>query len=171
MWQFNGKTRPPFAEAPGPDQESVWDYPRPPAISADSRHVIVKNQDVIIADSIHAVRILETASPPTYYVPPQDVNSEYIVAAAGSSFCEWKGEAHYFSLDSPQAKISQVGWFYPEPNPDFARIAGYFSFYPAKIECYVDTELVRAQPGGFYGGWVTDDIVGPIKGLRGTSHW
>lgn len=171
MWQFNGKNRPPFAEEPESGQESVWDYPRPPMISQDSRRVIVKHEDLVIADSIHAVRILETASPPTFYIPPKDVRPEFIAPAAGSSFCEWKGEAHYFSLDSPHARIPQVGWFYPQPRPDFAEIAGFFSFYPAKIECYVDAELVRPQPGGFYGGWITDDIVGPIKGLRGTSHW
>lgn len=171
MWQYNGKIRPPFAEEPGPGQESVWDYPRPPAISEDTRHVIVKVQNDIIVDSHRPVRILETASPPTYYIPPEDVDREYLVAAPGSSLCEWKGEAHYFSLDSPRAKIPNIGWFYPKPNPDFAKIAGYFSFYPARIECYVDDERVQPQPGGFYGGWVTDAIVGPVKGLRGTSHW
>lgn len=171
MWQFTGKNRPPFAEEPGPDQESVWDYPRPPVLREDRRHVLVKHQDSVIADSTRTVRILETASPPNFYIPPEDVDAGLLSPAAGSSFCEWKGEAHYISLAAPSAEVAHVGWFYPQPHRDFVSIAGYFSFYPAKIECYVDDERVRPQPGGFYGGWLTDEIIGPIKGLRGTSHW
>jgi len=171
MWQFTGKNRPPFAEEPGPGQESVWDYSRPPAIREDDRRVIVKYQDTVIADSIRAVRILETASPPTFYIPPEDVDIGCLAPAAGSSFCEWKGEARYWSLASSIGDVPHLGWSYPEPRPAFGSIAGYFSFYPGKVECYVDGERVRPQPGGFYGGWLTDDIVGPVKGLRGTSHW
>ena len=171
MWQFTGKNHPPFADAPGPGQESVWDYPRPPAIRDDSRRVIVKHRNIVIADSIGAVRVLETASPPTFYIPPEDVDYVRIVPSAGSSFCEWKGEAHYWSLAATVGEARHIGWSYPKPQPDFARIAGYLSFYPGKIECYVDLERVRPQPGGFYGGWLTDEIVGPVKGPQGTSHW
>jgi uncharacterized protein (DUF427 family) len=168
---YNGCRRPPFAEEPGPRRESVWDYPRPPAICKDSRRVTVKTADFVLVDSHRAIRILETASPPTFYIPPEDVDTSYLIPCAGSSYCEWKGLAQYWSLSSPGREVQQAGWSYPQPNPDFAQIAGYFAFYPGKLECYVDGERVHPQPGGFYGGWLTGEIAGPVKGLPGTHSW
>ncbi len=167
-WNFRGQGRPPFAIEPGPGQESVWDYPRPPAMVADSRRVVVKAGELVIADSTATVRICETASPPAFYVPPADVNMAHLVIAAGSSFCEWKGAARYWRLDHSE---QPVGWDYPEPMAGSEPIAGYLSFYPARIECYVDGERVTAQAGGFYGGWITADVVGPFKGDPGTGGW
>jgi len=168
-WTNIGAERPPFAVEPGPDQESVWDYPRPPAIAPDGRRVVVGDPDDPIASSSRAVRILETASPPTFYLPPDDVRTERLVSAAGRSFCEWKGEAEYWAhADDPG---TPVGWNYPTPLPEFASIAGWFAFYPARIGCRIDDVVVRAQDGGFYGGWITDEVVGPFKGEPGTQGW
>ena len=89
----------------------------------------------------------------------------------GSSECEWKGMAQYWTLKIPQRSSQSIAWSYPNPNPPFEAIAGYFSFYPALVECFVDGERVRPQPGEFYGGWVTNEIVGPFKGEPGTQHW
>lgn len=171
MWKFRGNERPGFAVDSGPGQESVWDYPRPPALVADGRSVVVRVGDKIIAATFRAMRVLETASPPTFYLPPQDVDMSALVNAAGSSFCEWKGVATYWSLATSSPRLDAVGWSYARPNPTFAGIAGWLSFYPGRIECYVDDERVRPQPGGFYGGWVTDEIVGPVKGEPGTGGW
>ena len=171
MWDYLGQERPPFAVPPGPGQESVWDYPRPPELRASNRHVLVRYGDFILADSMSTIRILETASPPTYYIPAVDVHSEYLVAAAGSSFCEWKGAARYWSLQTGTLSAPEIAWSYPDPTVRFRTIAGYFSFYPGKVACYVNEERVRPQRGGFYGGWVTRDIAGPYKGEPGTSHW
>jgi uncharacterized protein (DUF427 family) len=168
-WANTGAARPAFAHEPGPGQESVWDYPRPPAIVPDRRTVVVGDPGDPIADSTRAIRVLETASPPTFYLPADDVRTDRLVRADGRSFCEWKGQARYWAIaDAPG---TTVGWDYPEPFGEFSAIAGYFSFYPALVECRVDGELVRAQPGGFYGGWVTDEIVGPYKGEPGTGGW
>lgn len=168
---YNGGRRPPFAAEPGPGRESVWDYPRPPAMRNDSRQVTVKSAGLVLADSSRTFRLLETASPPAFYIPPEDVDTSCLIPCAGSSYCEWKGLAQYWSLSGPGAEVPQVGWSYSQPNPDFAKIAGYFAFYPGKLECYVGNERVRPQPGGFYGGWMTDEIAGPVKGLPGTHDW
>ena len=168
-WSNTGAARPPFAVEPGPGQESVWDYPRPPAIVDDGRHVVVGEPDDPIVDTRRAVRVLETASPPTFYLPPDDTNRGYLVQVDGRSFCEWKGEARYWALATDRS--TPVAWDYPSPLPEFARLTGWLSFYPGRIACTVDGATVRAQPGGYYGGWITDEIVGPFKGDPGTGVW
>ena len=168
LWNYTGTERPKFAAAPGPGQESVWDYPRPPAIVDESRHVEVFDGDRRIASTRSAIRVLETASPPTFYLPPDSVEPGVLDAVAGASFCEWKGTARYWSLEGQQEPIA---WSYPSPSAAYARLRDYVSFYPGRVRCFVDGERVRPQPGGFYGGWITDEIVGPVKGEPGTGHW
>lgn len=171
MWNFRGTSRPDFAETPGPGQESVWDYPRPPALAPDPRRVVVRAGALVIADTHRAMRVLETASPPTFYLPPEDVRTDWLESAEGASFCEWKGEARYWTLVHGPSRRERVAWTYPRPRPEFAAIANWFAFYPARVECSVGGEPVRPQGGGFYGGWVTDEIVGPWKGEPGTGAW
>lgn len=170
MWEYRGQKRPPFALPPGPGQESVWDYPRPPALAPDDRLVEVKADSALIASSTRAVRVLETAGPPTFYLPPGDVRLSQLVRASGRSVCEWKGAAGYWALAAAPG-AGAVGWSYDHPSPAFAPIRGHLSFYPGRLECFVAGERVRPQPGGFYGGWITDEIVGPIKGDPGTAGW
>lgn len=168
MWKFEGQRRPDFAIEPGPGQESVWDYPRPPAVLRDARRVEVYAGDRLIAATDAAWRVLETASPPTFYLPPESIADGALETASGRSFCEWKGEATYWSL---AGQAEPVGWSYPTASGSFAPVRGYLSFYPGRVACFVDGERVRPQPGGFYGGWMTDEIVGPVKGEPGTGHW
>ncbi len=177
MWKYRGGNRPAFAVEPGPGQESVWDYPRPPALVEDSRRVEVRwcpqgegAEPVLIADTRNALRVLETASPPTVYIPPSDVRGAVLVRVQGSSYCEWKGAAAYWGLKDAPAH-PPVGWSYPQPDPAYGRLHDFLSFYPGRVECYIDSERVRPQPGGFYGGWITDEIVGPVKGEPGTGGW
>lgn len=172
QWKFRGQTRPDFAIAPEPGQESVWDYPRPPKIVPDHREVTVHLGGVQIARTTRAIRILETASPPTFYLPPADVATDNLSQASGSSFCEWKGQATYWTVAIPGCSPqTQVGWSYENPAGEFAAIAGYLSFYPARLDCKVDGQEVLPQPGEFYGGWVTAEIVGPFKGEHGSGGW
>ena len=172
MWTWTGQQRPPFADTPAPGQESVWDYPRPPRLQADGRRVEVRIGDRVLAATRRAIRVLETASPPTFYLPPEDIEQSLLRAAPGSSVCEWKGRARYWSVLSPDgAVLEAVGWSYPQPTTAFAAIAGWLSFYPGRLHCIVDGERVQPQPGGFYGGWMTRAIAGPVKGLPGTGHW
>jgi uncharacterized protein (DUF427 family) len=171
MWTYHGQKRPSFAEEPAPGQESVWDYPRPPRLMADGRRIVVRLGELIIAESMQAYRVLETASPPAFYIPPDDVRLQLLQPHPGSSVCEWKGIAHYWALKTAERSTRPVGWSYPSPTAPFAALSGYFSFYPARVECYVDGERVQPQPGEFYGGWLTHEIAGPFKGLPGTESW
>ena len=170
-WRFRGQARPGFAVAPGPGQESVWDYPRPPAIRPEPRPVRILAGEFALADSIRAVRVCETGSPPTLYVPPQDVATDLLTVSQTRSFCEWKGQARYFRLEDADAPATDVAWCYPEPFAGFEHYAGWICFYPGRVACFLGGERVLAQPGGYYGGWITADIVGPFKGEPGTSHW
>ena len=171
QWNHRGSSRPEWAIEPGPGQESVWDYHPPPRAEEDTRHVRVALGSTTVAETRNALRILETASPPTIYIPPEHVRTDLLVKAPGASICEWKGSATYWSLDIEGVIAPSVGWSYETPFLEFGKIRGYFSFYPDKVECYVDGERVRAQLGGFYGGWVTPEIVGPFKGQAGTGSW
>jgi uncharacterized protein (DUF427 family) len=132
---------------------------------------VVRVGDVLVAETTAAVRVLETASPPTVYLPPGDVRTERLAPGAGGSHCEWKGAARYWDVVLPDRRIVGAGWSYDAPFEEFASLAGYLSFYPALVECFVDDVRVQPQPGGFYGGWVTPEIVGPFKGEPGTSGW
>jgi uncharacterized protein (DUF427 family) len=170
MWKYRGQKRPDCAAIPDPGQESVWDYPRPPELAEDSRLVEVYYSDQVAATSRANYRVIETASPPTFYIPPGNVNWELLRSARGSSICEWKGAATYWALVAAP-ELGVVAWSYPDPTPAFSRIRDYIAFYPAAVSCFVAGERVRAQPGKFYGGWITDDIVGPFKGEPGTEHW
>ena len=169
MWQYTGRHRPDFAVEPGPGQESVWDYPRPPALLPATDHVRVLAGDELIADTRTVLRMLETASPPTYYLPADAIHWERLLPVGHSSFCEWKGRASYFALAT--APNTPVAWLYENPAAQYAAIDRQVSFYPSLLECFVDGERVRPQSGGFYGGWITDRIVGPWKGGPGTGHW
>jgi uncharacterized protein (DUF427 family) len=170
MWNNTGKKRPAFAVEPLPGQESVWDYPRPPALVDFTLPVEVRYGEHIIARSDRCKRVLETASPPTIYIPPDDIMPGALIRVAGNSFCEWKGAAVYLGLaDAPDSPA--VAWTYPEPGAAFAPIRDWVCFYPGRIECYIADERVRPQEGGFYGGWVTDSIAGPWKGSPNTGGW
>lgn len=166
QWTHTGAKRPPFAADPGPGQESVWDYPRPPVVVPDGRLVEVIGEVGVIAASRGAIRVLETSHPPSFYLPPESITDGALFEVGGRSHCEWKGEASYVG-ESPDSQA--IGWRYPKPYPEFERWANYVSFYPDRVECRVDGELVRPQLGGFYGGWITGDIVGPFKGEAGAS--
>jgi uncharacterized protein (DUF427 family) len=157
---------------PGTGQESVWDYPRPPRIEDCSRRIRIVAGGRTIADSKRTKRILETSHPPVYYIPPDDIDMDCLVPLRDRSFCEWKGEATYYSVVVPGKTIEKAAWCYDHPVSRFASIRGYVAFYPSKTDaCYVDDEQVQAQEGDFYGGWITSDIVGPFKGAPGTFGW
>lgn len=172
-WRYRGDVRPPFADTPTAAQESVWDYPRPPRIEADARHIRVMHGTETLADTRAALRVLETASPPTFYLPPDDVNLALLEASTQSTLCEWKGVGRAFDLIASRhgASLSAVAWAYFDVFPEFEAIRGFFAFYPAKVRCMVDGAVVQPQHGGYYGGWVTEEIAGPFKGEAGTEAW
>ena len=158
---------------PGSGQESVWDYPRPPRLEPCTRRIRIEFAGVLVADTTRAYRVLETSHPPVYYLPPQDVRTENRVASpTRSSWCEWKGRAVYHSLVVGNRRAEGAAWSYPNPTPAFAAIKDYLAFYASKVDaCWVDDEQVQAQPGDFYGGWITSHVVGPFKGGPGSGGW
>lgn len=159
--------------APGPGQESVWDYPRPPRLEANTRHLVVVFGNEVVAETRGGYRVLETSHPPQYYFPPEDISAGALRAAAGGgSFCEWKGEAAYWDVHGGGAVAGRSAWSYASPTAPFAPIAGHVAFYVAPMDrCEVDGEVVVPQPGGFYGGWITSHVVGPFKGVPGSRGW
>lgn len=157
---------------PAPGQESVWDYPRPPRLEDSDKHIRIVFGGVTIADTHRAKRVLETSHPPVYYIPPEDISLEYLEVASGGSYCEWKGMAGYYSVAVGDRRAENSAWYYPDPTPAFAALQNYVAFYPGRMdECFVDGERVTPQPGQFYGGWITSEIVGPFKGEAGTMGW
>lgn len=157
---------------PGPGQESVWDYPRPPRVEPSSKHVQIVFNGVTIVDTRQAYRVLETSHPPVYYIPRDSVLKAELFQTARQTFCEFKGAARYWTLRVGDRTAENVAWSYPNPTPEYAVVAGYLAFYPSRMDaCTVDGELVKAQAGDFYGGWITADIVGPFKGGPGTLGW
>ena len=173
-WSWRGQTRPPFAAVPGSGQVSVWDFPRPPRLVRDSREVVITWGNLQVARTTAAVLVLETSHPPSFYIPLVDIDQTLLQQGSGSSFCEWKGPAAYWSLVS-NTKAGQVlpnvGWSYPTPLKGAEAIADCIAFYPANLTCTVGGETVMPQPGGFYGGWITPELVGPFKGEAGTHIW
>ena len=169
-------TRPQRIE-PGPGQESVWDYPRPPAVRPGTERIRIVHGGLTLVDTTSAVQVLETSQAPAFYVPRHDIAMEHLVLARGSSMCEWKGRATYWSiapsgdLDHASAAPS-AAWSYDVPVSAFRSIAGYLAFYAQRVdECWVDDFRVAPNGGDFYGGWITPAVTGPFKGSAGTLHW
>jgi uncharacterized protein (DUF427 family) len=162
----------PRREQPQDGQESVWDYPRPPRLERVSERLRVMFNGQTIADTIAGYRVLETSHPPVYYIPTADIAAGVLREAPGRSFCEFKGNARYWSLEVGGKISDKAAWSYPAPTPAFAAIAGYLAFYASRVDdCYVGDERVQPQQGDFYGGWITSKVVGPFKGSAGTMGW
>jgi uncharacterized protein (DUF427 family) len=160
----------PHPVAPG--QESVWDYPRPPRIEAVDRRVAIELGGRRIVETTDVVRVLETSHPPVYYLPISAFADGALVPARGSSFCEFKGAARYFDVVGGAATAPGAAWNYPTPSRGYELLADRVALYAGKMDrCTVDGEEVVPQPGGFYGGWVTSDVVGPFKGGPGSMGW
>ncbi|RRR76585.1 MAG: DUF427 domain-containing protein [Candidatus Viridilinea halotolerans] len=156
----------------GPGQESVWDYPRPPRLEPCASHIQIFFAQTLIADTRRALRALETSHPPTYYLPPDDVQMGYFQRSAGESYCEFKGAAIYYTLSVGTQRAEAVAWAYPRPTSGFESITNYLAFFAEPLDgCFVDGERVVPQPGGFYGGWITSKVVGPFKGNPGSRGW
>ena len=166
-WQHTGIRRPDFAEPTAAGEESVWDFPRPPVCELVTLPLKVFKEQRLIAETRRGVRVMETAGAPTYYLPPDDVDLAAVVFGDLSSVCEWKGLAQEIHVGG----LRNAGWRYVRMFPAFAELFEWISFYPIQLRCYVGDERARAQPGGYYGGWVTANLRGPIKGAPGTAQW
>lgn len=155
-----------------PGQESVWDYPRPPRVERVSKRVQIDFGGIRIVDTDDVVRVLETSHPPVYYLPIAAFG-DALTPGQGASFCEFKGGARYFDVHGGGGVVAErAAWNYPNPMPGYEVLADRVAVYAAPMDrCIVAGETVRPQPGGFYGGWVTDDLAGPFKGVPGSMGW
>ncbi|MEU8843143.1 DUF427 domain-containing protein [Streptomyces roseus] len=160
-------------ETPGRPAESVWDYPRPPRIEVDVRHVVVEFAGIRVADTRRSVRVLETSHPPVFYIPRHDTRHELLLPSGTRTWCEWKGAATHWDLCvEGRPRIPDAAWSYEHPSRGFTAIASFLAFYPSRVDrCLVEDEEVLPQPGAFYGGWITSEINGPFKGPPGTRGW
>ncbi|GAA1478797.1 DUF427 domain-containing protein [Nocardioides aestuarii] len=162
----------PRPEKPGPGQESVWDYPRPPRVDPSDELVEVWLGGERVASSTRSLRVLETSHPPTYYLPVADVAEGALVPVAGTTGCEWKGTASYFDLVAGGVVAPRAAWTYADPRRGFEALVGHVAVMPAAVDrCVVAGETVVPQPGDFYGGWITSRVVGPFKGIPGSWGW
>jgi uncharacterized protein (DUF427 family) len=148
--------------------EHVWDYPRPPAVVPCERRVRLELGGEVLADSARALRVLETSHPPTVYLPLADVRGDLLTTnGARSTWCEFKGAAHYVDATVGDRRVPDVGWTYPDPVPRYEALRDHIAFYPGRMDAaWMDDEQVQAQASDFYGGWITADLVGPFKGPR-----
>jgi len=172
------RPRPPLSdiEPVGPGEESVWAYPRPPVVQSITATLRIVHGGVTIAETARAKRVVETSGAPVYYFPPDDVADGYLTPTDEKSACEWKGLATYFDLTVAGDTVASAAFCYPEPFDDlgmgYAEAAGWIAFYANRVdEAWVGNERARPQPGGFYAGWVTDAIKGPVKGEPGSEGW
>jgi uncharacterized protein (DUF427 family) len=162
----------PTAIKPQPGQESVWDYPRPARLENTDKQIKIICNGIILAETNKAKRVIETSHPPVYYLPPEDIKIAHLIPTAKKTFCEWKGWCEYFDIAIGDKYINNAAWRYVQPVADFIEIQEYYGFYAHLMDgCYINDELVTPQPGNFYGGWITSDIVGPFKGGEGTWGW
>ncbi|WP_344419535.1 DUF427 domain-containing protein [Pseudonocardia ailaonensis] len=163
----------PHPEKPGPGQESVWDYPRPPRAERSTRRAVVRHAGTVVVDTSDLVRVLETSHPPTWYLPRTAFTEGVLRPVTRTTVCEWKGVARYVDVVVPgAAPLEAVGWWYPEPDRRYPELTDRVALYAAPFdEISLDGEQVAPQPGGFYGGWVTADVVGPFKGGPGSWGW
>ena len=153
--------------------ESVWDYPRPPAVEPCPRHVQVELAGRVLADSDHALRVLETSHPPTIYIPLDDVRMDLLVPSRQRpTLCKFKGAARYLDALIADLRYEAVAWMYQQPSPGYEALKDHLAFYPGRADAaWLDDERVLAQEGDFYGGWISTGLVGPFKGALGTLRW
>lgn len=153
------------------EPENVWDYPRPPRLEPVDLPIRIVLGGDVIATTTAGWRTLETSHPPTYYLPPGAFSCA-IEAAEGGSFCEWKGRAAYWTLRHGNHIARNAAWSYPDPTLDFLAIKDHLAVYASRVDaCFVGDEQVLPQPGDFYGGWITANLIGPFKGAPGTTGW
>ncbi|MGN6301948.1 MAG: DUF427 domain-containing protein, partial [Angustibacter sp.] len=114
-----------------------------------------------------------TSHPPVSSGPGEGVARGALGRAPGTTWCEFKGTASYFDVVCADGRVvPRAAWHYPHPSAGYEALVGHVAFYPGLMDrCTVDGEVVVAQAGDFYGGWITRRVTGPFKGGPGTRGW
>ncbi len=128
--------RAPKRQPVGPGQESVWDYPRPPAVVPSDELVRVVHAGHVLAESKRTLRVLETAHAPAYYIPAGDVDWSHLHEVSLRTVCEYKGVASYADLRLPGGPVvPQVCWWYPRPTGGYEDLVNAVCFYRSGWTC------------------------------------
>lgn len=127
------------------EDEEIFVHPRDPYHRVDTipstRHVRIEVDRQIVAESKRPFLLFETSLPTRYYLPPEDVNVDYLIATETHTACPYKGTASYWSVKVGDKLHKDIVWGYPEPIPEAPKIEGYFCFFNEKVDIYVDGEL------------------------------
>jgi uncharacterized protein (DUF427 family) len=126
------------------EDEEVFGHARDPYHRVDirqsSRHVKVSLDGSVLAESDRALALFESNLPVRWYLPREDVLAE-LEPSDSSSICPYKGTASYHSVRLGDGRlVEDLVWYYPEPLPEAARIAGLLCFYNEKVELELDGE-------------------------------
>jgi len=171
-WRSFKRKKPDNIVKPAPGQESIWDYPRPPKVELFSKNIRVESGGEVIAETTKSYKVMETSSPPCYYISQEYIKMNYLITSTHKTLCEWKGSAKYWSIKVGDRYFENAGWSYSAPWEGFEEIKDHIAFFAGRVDaCFIDDEKVVPQAGDFYGGWTTSNIVGPFKGEKGTEHW
>ena len=131
------------------EDEVVLGHPRDPYTRCDpihsTRHVQVRVDGVLVADSNRSVMLFETGLPTRYYLPAADVRVELLEPSTRTSFCPYKGRASYHSVRIDGDLREDIVWYYPEPFDEVAKIRDLLAFYDEQVEVTIDG-VVQAQP-------------------------
>jgi uncharacterized protein (DUF427 family) len=112
-------------------------------IRRSSRHVVVRQDERVVAETHAALALYESGFAPRWYLPRADVAAEALRAVEGQTFCPYKGLASYYDV----GEARNAAWSYRAPFEEVARIADLVSFYPKKVTVTIDGERLEEAPG------------------------
>ena len=115
-----------------PVREPSADHPI--TVAPTGKHVTVRVNGEVVAESDNALTLQESNYPAVQYVPLSDVTADALHHSETSSYCPYKGDASYYSLRVDGAELTDAVWTYRTPYPAVAGIAGHVAFYPDKVQ-------------------------------------
>jgi uncharacterized protein (DUF427 family) len=113
------------------EDEEVFVHPRDPYHRVESsRHVKVRVNGEVVAETDRPRVLFETGLPPRYYIPPEDV----LLKSEKTTMCPYKGVASYWSVEAGGERVEDLVWYYPEPIPEAAKIKGHLCFFNERAD-------------------------------------
>jgi uncharacterized protein (DUF427 family) len=126
------------------EDEEVFVHPRDPYHRVDvlesSRHVRVKVNGEVVAETERPKILFETGLPPRYYIPEEDVRRDALLKSEKTTQCPYKGVASYYSVEAGGGRAEDLVWYYPDPIPEAPKVRGLLCFFNEKVDLEVDGE-------------------------------
>jgi uncharacterized protein (DUF427 family) len=111
----------------------------PITIEPTEKHVTVRVNGEVVADTRAALTLQEATLPAVHYIPIGDVNQSLLTRTDTETYCPFKGEASYYSIKTGSGQVvDDAIWFYEQPYPAVAAIAGHVAFYPDKVDISIE---------------------------------